>query len=114
MKDWQHTLIQKAGLLIKQVDPNISKEMKWKKQSNPEGIPVWSYKGIICTGETYKDKVKFTFFKGSSLADSTKLFNMGTGLRRAIDIYENDTLDEKEFKKLIIAAIQLNESSTKK
>lgn len=108
---WQKNLLNLIDRLIRQVQPEAVKEMKWRKASNPVGVPVWSYKGIICTGETYKDKVKLTFFKGSSLADKTNLFNAGAGIRRAIDLYEADKLDEKAFKKLIQAAVELNGSS---
>ncbi len=86
--------------------------MKWKKPTNPAGVPVWEHGGIICTGETYKDKVKLTFMKGASLDDPAGLFNAGFGgnTRRAIDIRKGDKLDDKPFKALIRAAVGLNES----
>lgn len=108
---WQNATLKLVDQLIKQAQPEAVKEIKWRKASNPAGVPVWSYKGIICTGETYKDKVKLTFFKGSSLADKTDLFNAGAGVRRAIDLHETDQLDKKAFKKLIQAAVELNTSS---
>ncbi len=110
--NWQKSLITRVDELMKQIDPKIIKEIKWKKPSNPLGVPVWSCKGIICTGEIYKDKVKFTFMKGSSLAGTTNLFNSGKGVRRAVDFFEKDKLDEKSFKSLIIAAIKLNSSES--
>lgn len=81
-----------------------------EKPSNPMGVPVWSYDGMICTGETYKDKVRFTFAKGVSLHDPTGLFNAGFGgnTRRAIDLFEGDEIDEKAFKSLVGAAVALN------
>lgn len=88
-------------------------EVKWRKPSNSmEGVPVWSHNGIICTGETYKDKVKLTFAKGASLPDPAGLFNssLGGDTRRAIDLHENDELDETAFKALIREAIVFNES----
>lgn len=90
--------------------PDVVEELKWKKPSNPAGVPVWSYRGIICTGETYKDKVKLTFPKGAALADSSRLFSSGLegNARRAIDLYEGDEIDEKAFKTLIRAAVTLN------
>ncbi len=110
---WQHTVIALVRQLINEVEPKVVEEMKWKKPSNPAGVPVWSYKGIICTGEVYKDKVKFTFMKGSALDGATNLFNAGNGVRRAIDLVEGDALDEPSFKALIKAAITLNSSSPK-
>jgi hypothetical protein len=90
----------------------VIEEVKWKKPSNPRGVPVWSHDGIICTGETYKDKVKLTFFKGASIEDPTELFNAPfTGkTRRAIDLHQGDEIDEKAFKALIRAAVALNAS----
>lgn len=113
MLSWQHIIIARVRELIKQVNPKVVEEIKWKKPSNPAGVPVWSYKGIICTGETYKDKVKITFMKGSSLEGTTNIFNAGNGIRRAIDLAEGDKLDEPAFKALIKAAITLNSSLSK-
>ncbi len=86
--------------------------MKWAKPSNPLGVPVWEHAGIICTGETYKDKVKLTFAKGASLKDPSGLFNASLegNVRRAIDVHESDKIDEKALKALIRAAVTLNRS----
>ena len=88
-------------------------ELKWRKPSNPSGVPVWSHNGIICTGETYKDKVKLTFAKGASLDDPKRLFNASLDGkdRRAIDIREGDKIDEEALKALIRAAVKLNTSA---
>jgi hypothetical protein len=96
--------------LIKEADPDIVEEVKWRKPSNPSGVPVWSHAGMICTGETYKDKIKLTFAQGASLPDPSKLFNasLDAGTRRAIDIHENDAIDEKAFKELVRGAAALN------
>lgn len=89
-------------------------ESKWAKPSNPAGVPTWSHGGIVCTGETYKDKVKLTFMRGAALQDSTTLFNAAdTGAtRRAIDLREGDKLDETAFKELLRAAVALNTRSS--
>jgi hypothetical protein len=96
--------------LIKEAAPGASEEVKWKKATNPAGVPTWSQDGIICTGETYKDKVKLTFARGASLADPAKLFNAAdTGAtRRAIDLREGDKLNEKAFKALVREAVAAN------
>ena len=96
--------------LASSVAPGASEEAKWKKADNPAGVPTWSQDGIICTGETYKDKVKLTFARGASLKDPAKLFNAAdTGAtRRAIDIREGDKLNEKAFKALIKEAVAAN------
>jgi hypothetical protein len=98
-------------MLIKQVDPDVVEEWKWR------GVPVWEHDGIICTGETYKNVVKLTFLKGASLADPSGLFNssLDGNARRAIDFHEGEKVDEKAFKALVRAAIALNTSGgTKK
>lgn len=96
--------------LIKEADPDVIEEVKWRKPTNPEGIPVWSHNGIICTGETYKDKVKLTFARGASLDDPARLFNasLDAGVRRAIDLHEGDDVDREAFKALVRAAAALN------
>ena len=98
--------------LIKQAVPDVVEELKWKKPSNPSGVPVWSRAGIICTGETYKDKVKLTFAKGAALEDPSRLFNSSLegNVRRAIDIREGEKIDEDAFKALVRAAVVLNAS----
>src|SRR5205085_10634087 len=106
-----------AGLRarIKRADPGVVEEWKWKKPSQPEGVPVWSHEGPICTGETYKSVVKLTFFKGASLNDPSGLFNSSLEgkTRRAIDFHEGDEIDERAFATLIRAAVSLNESSSR-
>ena len=89
--------------------------VKWRKPSNPMGVPVWEHAGIICTGETYKDKVKLTFAKGASLKDPSSLFNasLDGNLRRAIDFHAGDKIDEKALKALICAAVTMNTSKAK-
>lgn len=108
--DWRRATLARVRVLIKQAVPDVVEEVKWRKPSNPAGVPVWSHGGIICTGETYKDKVKLTFAKGAALKDPSRLFNSGLdgNVRRAIDIYEGDAIDEKTFKALVRAAVTLN------
>ncbi len=109
--DWRAKTLSRLRDLIKQADPGVVEEWKWKKASNP-GVPVWSHGGIICTGETYKSVVKLTFFKGASVKDPSGLFNSSLEgkVRRAIDFHEHDEIDEKAFITLIRAAVALNES----
>lgn len=116
LTDWRGETLSRIRALIKQADPEVIEEVKWIKPSNPLGVPVWEHAGIICTGETYKDKVKFTFAKGASLDDPSGLFNssLDGGTRRAIDIHEGDKIDEKAFKALIRAAVELNTSKARK
>jgi hypothetical protein len=115
-KDWRSETLARVRALIKQADPDAIEEVKWRKPSNPAGVPVWSHDGIICTGETYKDKVKLTFAKGAALLDPSGLFNssLDGNVRRAIDIHEGDKIDEKELKALIRAAAALNTSKRAK
>jgi hypothetical protein len=110
MSDWRADTLDHIRRLIREAAPDAVEERKWKKPSNPAGVPTWSHGGIICTGETYKDKVKLTFARGASLADPARLFNAGLdgGTRRAIDIREGDRLDEPAFKALIQAAVAEN------
>lgn len=98
--------------MIKQAEPDIAEESKWRKPSNPDGVPTFSLDGLICTVETYKDKVKMTFAKGASLKDPAKLFNasLDAGTRRAIDLHEGDELDADAFKALIREAVTANRS----
>ena len=111
-RDWRETTLDRMRELILAADPAIVEERKWKKPSNPAGVPVWSRHGIICTGETYKSHVKLTFMHGARLPDPAKLFNAGLdgGTRRAIDIREGDTVDARAFKALVKAAIAHNAS----
>ena len=106
LSDWRGETLARVRALIKQADPEVVEEWKWR------GVPVWSHAGIICTGETYKSVVKMTFLKGASLADPSGLFNasLDGNARRAIDIHEGDKIDEKALKALIRAAVALNTS----
>jgi hypothetical protein len=112
LDDWRGKTLSRLRALIKEADPEVVEEWKWKKPTNP-GVPVWSHQGGICTGETYKSVVKLTFFKGASLEDPAGLFNSSLEgkVRRAIDVHEDDEIDEKAFVNLIRAAVSLNESS---
>jgi hypothetical protein len=112
--DWRGKTLSRLRGLIRQADPDVVEEWKWRKASNP-GVPVWSHQGAICTGETYKSVVKLTFFKGASLDDPSGLFNSSLEgkTRRAIDVHEDDDIDEKAFVALIRAAVSLNESSSR-
>jgi hypothetical protein len=112
LEDWRSAMLSRLRALIKQADPDVIEELKWRKPSNPSGVPVWSDHGIICTGEIYKDKVKLTFARGAALDDPSHLFNssLDGGTRRAIDFREGDAIDEAAFKALIRAAKMLNEA----
>ncbi|MFI5176127.1 MAG: DUF1801 domain-containing protein [Terriglobia bacterium] len=107
LDDWRGKTLSHVRALIKQADPEVVEEWKWR------GVPVWSHDGLICTGETYKSVVKLTFFKGASLKDPSGLFNSSLegNARRAIDFHEGDEIDEDAFKTLIRAAAALNRSS---
>ena len=107
--DWRGETLSQVRRIIREADPDVVEEWKWVKATNP-GTPVWSHNGGICTGETYKNVVKLTFFKGASLLDPTGLFNssLDGAVRRAIDIKEHDQIDEKALKSLIGEAVALN------
>jgi hypothetical protein len=107
--DWRGKTLSKVRGIIKEADPDIVEEWKWVKPRNP-GTPVWSHNGDICTGETYKNVVKLTFFKGAALNDPSGLFNSSLGgkVRRAIDIKENHKINEEALKSLIREAVDLN------
>jgi hypothetical protein len=111
--DWRGEMLARVRALIRKADPEVVEEVKWRKPSNPAGVPVWSHGGIICTGETYKDKVKFTFAKGASLDDPAGLFNASLegNTRRAIDMHEGDKIDERALVVLVRAAVKLNTSA---
>ncbi|HWB19515.1 MAG TPA: DUF1801 domain-containing protein [Phycisphaerales bacterium] len=111
--DWRSKTLSRIRTLITHADPEIIEETKWRKPSNPAGVPTWSHSGVICTGETYKNVVKMTFAKGASLPDPARLFNSsleGTA-RRAIDFHEGDTINAKALKTLIREAVKLNTST---
>ena len=107
--DWRGKTLSKVRAMIKKADPDIVEEWKWAKATSP-GTPVWSHDGGICTGETYKNVVKLTFFKGAALNDPSGLFNSSLEgkVRRAIDIKEDDSIDEDGLKKLVREAVALN------
>ena len=109
LDDWRGKTLSHVRALIKQADPEVVEEWKWR------GVPVWSHDGLICTGETYKNVVKLTFAKGASLEDPSGLFNASLegNVRRAIDLHEDDELDADAFKTLIRAAAALNRSSAR-
>ena len=114
--DWRSATLSRIRTLIEQSDPQAVEERKWRKPSNPGGVPVWSHDGLICTGETYKNYVKITFARGASLNDPSRLFNSSLegNARRAIDIREGEAIDEEAFKLLIRAAVALNEASVRR
>jgi hypothetical protein len=115
LDDWRGETLARVRGLIKQADPDVVEEWKWRKATNP-GVPVWSHHGGICTGETYKSVVKLTFFKGASLDDPSGLFNSSLegNVRRAIDIKETEEIDEAALKSLIHEAVALNQKSKKR
>src|SRR5712672_2495453 len=104
--DWRGEMLGRVRALVKEADPDVVEEWKWR------GVPAWSHDGLICTGETYKSVVKMTFAKGAALQDPSSLFNssLDGNIRRAIDIHEGETIDEKALKALIRAAVTLNAS----
>jgi hypothetical protein len=110
---WRGITLARVRELIREADPQVVEEVKWRKASNPLGVPTWSHDGIICTGETYRDKVKLTFARGASIDDPAGLFNssLDGGTRRAIDIREGETIDEPELKALIRRAVDFNRSA---
>ena len=110
LNDWRGAAMTRVRRLIREADPDVTESVKWRKPSNPLGVPTWEHAGIICTGETYKDKVKLTFARGAALEDPSGLFNSGFagGRRRAIDIPESAKLDEGAFKALIREAVAAN------
>jgi hypothetical protein len=110
--DWRSQRLKELRSLLLTAEPDISEEAKWKKASNPAGVPTFSLDGLVCTVETYKDKVKVTFAKGASLDDPSGLFNasLDAGTRRAIDLFEGDELDEDAFVDLVRKAVAQNRS----
>jgi hypothetical protein len=115
LDDWRGKMLADIRRIIHEADPDMIEEFKWKKPSNPAGIPVWSHNGIVCTGETYKNHVKMTFAKGASLKDPEGLFNAGHDgkVTRAIDFHEGDKINEPALKNLIRAAVELNSKGKK-
>ena len=116
LDDWRGETLARMRALIHEADPEVVETVKWRKPTNPAGVPVWEHAGILCTGETYKDKVKLTFAKGAALKDPAGLFNssLDGNVRRAIDIREGDKINEKALKALIREAVALNTAAQKK
>lgn len=114
--DWRAVTLARFRRWIVQADPEAVEERKWVKPSNPDGVPVWSHHGIVCTGEVYKDHVKLTFARGASLEDPSHLFNASLegNQRRAIDVHEGDKVDERAFKALVREAVALNEAARRR
>lgn len=110
--DWRGEALARMRALILDADPEVVEEVKWRKPSNPAGVPVWSHDGMICTGEVYKDTVKLTFAQGAKLKDPARVFNasLDAGTRRAIDIRKGDAVDERAFQALLRDAVALNTS----
>ena len=114
--DWRRETFSRLRALIHEADPKVVETLKWAKASNPSGVPVFEHDGILCTGETYKDKVKLTFAHGAALPDPAGLFNssLDGNVRRAIDFKEGDKINEKAFKALIRAAVAHNMAKAKR
>ncbi|SNT18669.1 DUF1801 domain-containing protein [Sphingopyxis indica] len=112
LDDWRGATLAQMRALIREAEPEVVEAVKWRKPSNPLGVPVWEQGGILCTGETYKDKVKLTFARGAALADPAGLFNasLDGGTRRAIDLFEGDRIDADAFKALVREAVAANAS----
>ena len=110
LSDWRGATFARVRRLIKEADPDVVEEVKWRKPSNPLGVPVWEHAGMICTGELYRDKVKLTFARGAALEDPAGLFNSGFagGTRRAIDFRDGEEVDAAAFKALIREAVAVN------
>ena len=108
--DWRGAALATLRALIREADPEIEEAVKWRKPSNPAGVPTWERAGVICTGETYKDKVKLTFAKGAVVDDPKGLFNssLDGNVRRAIDLFEGDAIDATAFKALVRGAVEAN------
>ena len=116
LRDWRGKRLSQLRTLIKKADPMVVGEMKWKKPSNPSGVPVWSHDGIICIGEPLKNATRLTFPHGASIKDPKKLFNarLDSGSVRAIDFHEGDAVDEAALKAIILDAVRLNTSKVRK
>lgn len=110
--DWRSEMLSRLRALIKQADPALVEEVKWKKPSRPEGVPVWSHDGILCFCDTLKNAVRLTFPKGAQMKDPQKLFNtrLDSKMTRAIDFHEGDTINEAALKALMLEAVGLNKS----
>jgi hypothetical protein len=108
--DWRGSKLSQLRAIIKEADPTVVEDVKWKKPSKPEGVPVWSHDGIICVADTLKNAVRLTFPKGAQMKDPKKLFNtrLDSNSVRAIDFHEGDTVDEAALKALILEVVELN------
>jgi hypothetical protein len=108
--DWRGETLRRVRALIREADPEVVEAVKWRKPSNPAGVPVWEHNGLVCTGETYRDKVKLTFAKGAAIEDPKRLFNasLDGNTRRAIDIREGEEIDEEALKALVREAVAMN------
>lgn len=108
--DWRGEALARVRALIREADPDVVEAVKWRKPSNPSGVPVWEHDGPICTGETYRDKIKLTFAKGAALEDPARLFNasLDGNTRRAIDLREGGAIDAEALKALVREAVALN------
>lgn len=108
--DWRGETLARLRAMIRAADPDVIEDVKWRKPTNPSGVPVWEHAGLICTGEVYKDKVKLTFAHGAALDDPKGIFNasLDGGTRRAIDVFEGGTVDEAALKALVTEAVVLN------
>jgi hypothetical protein len=113
--DWRGETLAQVRKLIKEADPKITEERKWRKPTNPKGVPVWSDNGIVCTGESYKTHVRLTFPKGASIKDPDGIFNssLDSNAWRAIVLHEGDKINESAFKEIIRAAVKLNSKQKK-
>ena len=114
--DWRGKKLSQLRALIKKADPAVVEEVKWKKPSNPMGVPVWSHDGIVCIGNTLKNAVRLTFPKGAQVKDPKKLFNtrLESNTVRAIDFHEGETVDETALKALFLDAVRLNTAKERK
>ncbi|MCB2047847.1 MAG: DUF1801 domain-containing protein [Novosphingobium sp.] len=108
--DWRGEVLARLRTLIRQAVPDVVEQVKWRKPTNPHGVPTWEKDGMLCTGETYRDKVKLTFMKGAKIPDPSGLFNasLDGNARRAIDLFEGDAIDAEALRELIRAAADLN------
>ena len=116
LTNWRGEMLKRLRALIREADPKAAETVKWRKPSNPMGVPVWEHDGIICTGETYKDKVKLTFANGASLKDPKRLFNssLDGNTRRAIDVREGEAVDAAALKALVRDAVAFNQARPKR
>ena len=116
LTDWRGDMLKRLRALIREADPDVVETVKWRKPSNPTGVPVWEHDGIICTGETYKDKVKLTFAFGARIDDPNGLFNssLDGNTRRAIDFSEGDTIDTAALKAIVRDAAAFNQAKPRR